>query len=59
MYCVLLSNVLGSTCVDYAEVGILNLEYYIIFVYFFSTPQNQFKTEKKFSCLTNKKKISK
>ena len=30
-----------------AEVGILNFEYYIIFVMFFSTPQNTFKTEKK------------
>ena len=31
---------------QYAEVGILYFEYYVIFVMFFSTPQNQFKTEK-------------
>ena len=37
-------------------VGILNLEYYVIFVTIFSTPQKQFKTEKKRTS-TNKKFI--
>ena len=30
-----------------AEIGIMNFEYFVIFVIFFSTPENQFKTEKK------------